>query len=195
MAEPFVRKRILSPPAGVACSNRLELSSANQSGSSSSTAEGWITAPERICAPISPAFSRSSTRKSSLPASFASCFNRIAALSPAGPVTLARADGSKLLQPYLRQQCKHRPGRFLDPDTLDQSHLPPMQIFAGQRSKMRVDWTAALELELELYNADIFGLLEVASERWILELSLDALRMSRDLSSGLWQYLLTALWL
>lgn len=70
-----------------------------------------------------------------------------------------------------------------------------MQIFAGQRSKMRVDWTAALELELELYNADIFGLLEVASERWILELSLDALRMSRDLSSGLWQYLLTALWL
>ena len=35
--------------------------------------------------PISPAFSNNRTRKSSFPASFASCFNRIAAAKPAGP--------------------------------------------------------------------------------------------------------------
>ena len=35
--------------------------------------------------PISPAFSNNRTRKSSFPASFASCFNRIAAARPAGP--------------------------------------------------------------------------------------------------------------
>jgi hypothetical protein len=51
-------------------------------------AVGSMTAPDRICAPISPAFSNSNTRKSSLPASFASCFNRMAALSPAGPVPI-----------------------------------------------------------------------------------------------------------
>ena len=81
----FVRNRILSPVAGVAFSNRLSLSSANQSGINSLIAVGSITAPERICAPISPAFSSNRTRKSSFPASFASCLSRIAALSPAGP--------------------------------------------------------------------------------------------------------------
>ena len=60
------------------------LSSSFQSGSNSSSAFGSTTAPERMCAPTSEPFSRMQTL-SSRPASFASCFRRIAAASPAGP--------------------------------------------------------------------------------------------------------------
>jgi hypothetical protein len=51
-----------------------------QSGNSSSIARGSITAPERMCAPGSEPFSSTTTL-----ASGASCFNRIAVASPAGP--------------------------------------------------------------------------------------------------------------
>ncbi len=81
----FVRKRNLSFVAGVACSNREGLSGLFQSGRSSSTADGSMTLPDKIWAPNSPAFSSKSTRNPSFPASFAICFSRIAALSPAGP--------------------------------------------------------------------------------------------------------------
>jgi electron-transferring-flavoprotein dehydrogenase len=47
-------------------------------------ARGSITAPERMCAPISDAFSMTHT-PISLPRSAASCFRRIAADRPAGP--------------------------------------------------------------------------------------------------------------
>ena len=50
-----------------------------QSGISSSSALGSITAPDRMCAPTSLPFSRMQT-ESSRPASSASCFRRIAAL-------------------------------------------------------------------------------------------------------------------
>ena len=86
IAEFFVKKRILSFVAMVAPSNLLGLSSESQSGRSSFTAEGSMTLPDRMWAPISPAFSRSRTRKSSLPASVASCLSLMAALRPAGPV-------------------------------------------------------------------------------------------------------------
>ena len=43
-----------------------------------------MTAPDRMCAPTAEPFS-STTTDSSLPASAASCFRRIAAASPAGP--------------------------------------------------------------------------------------------------------------
>jgi hypothetical protein len=72
-------------PAGVAFSNREGLSSESQSGMRSFMAVGSRTLPERMWAPISAAFSRSTTRNSSLPASLAICFNRMAALRPAGP--------------------------------------------------------------------------------------------------------------
>jgi hypothetical protein len=85
IALDLVRKRILSLVAGVTSLNRFSFSSASQSGISSLIAVGSMTAPDRICAPSSPAFSRSRTRKSSFPASLASCLRRIAALSPAGP--------------------------------------------------------------------------------------------------------------
>lgn len=81
----FVRNRNLSLVAGVAPSKREGLSSEFQSGRSSLTAEGSITFPESIWAPISPAFSNKTTRNSSLPALFASCLSLMAALSPAGP--------------------------------------------------------------------------------------------------------------
>ena len=81
----FVKKRILSLVAGVAFSKRRGLFSECQSGRSSFIAEGSTTLPESMWAPISPAFSSKTTRKSSLPASFASCFSLSAALSPAGP--------------------------------------------------------------------------------------------------------------
>lgn len=81
----FVKNRILSLVAGVIFSKREGLSGEFQSGRSSLTADGSMTLPERMCAPNSPAFSSTSTRNSSLPASLASCFRRIAALSPAGP--------------------------------------------------------------------------------------------------------------
>lgn len=81
----FVRNRNLSPVARVAPSKREGLSSEFQSGKSSLTAEGSMTFPESIWAPISPAFSNRTTRKSSLPALFASCLSLMAALSPAGP--------------------------------------------------------------------------------------------------------------
>jgi hypothetical protein len=71
--------------AGVACSNREGLSSESQSGMRSFIAVGSRTLPERMWAPISLAFSRSTTLNSSLPASLASCFSRMAALRPAGP--------------------------------------------------------------------------------------------------------------
>lgn len=64
---------------------RFSFSAEFQSGSSSLSADGSITAPERMWAPMSPAFSRRRTRKSSFPASFESCFRRIAAERPAGP--------------------------------------------------------------------------------------------------------------
>ena len=87
--EPFfVRNRILSLIAGVACSKREGLLGSFQSGRSSSTADGSMTFPETICAPNSPAFSNKITRNSSFPALFAICFNRMAALSPAGPIQL-----------------------------------------------------------------------------------------------------------
>lgn len=85
MVFDFVRNRILSPITGVVPSNLFSLSSASQSGINSLMAVGSMTAPESMCAPISPAFSNNTTRNSSLPASFASCFSRMAALSPAGP--------------------------------------------------------------------------------------------------------------
>jgi len=51
-----------------------------QSGKSSVRALGSITAPERMCAPGSEPFSRTTTESSEL-----SCFSRIAVASPAGP--------------------------------------------------------------------------------------------------------------
>src|SRR6201996_5014009 len=55
-----------------------------QSGISSVIARGSITAPDRICAPISEPFSSTQT-PSSTPFSAARCFRRIAADRPAGP--------------------------------------------------------------------------------------------------------------
>src|SRR5437762_903918 len=81
----LVKKRILSLVAGVAPSKREAFSSESQSGRSSLMARGSRTLPDRICAPISGPFSRTTTRNSSLPASLASCFKRMAALRPAGP--------------------------------------------------------------------------------------------------------------
>src|ERR1700761_2622262 len=51
-----------------------------QSGNSSASPLGSITAPDRICAPTSEPFSTSATVRSA-----ESCFSRIAAASPAGP--------------------------------------------------------------------------------------------------------------
>src|SRR4051812_25034162 len=51
-----------------------------QSGKSSASARGSITAPERMCAPTSEPFSSTQTEVSA-----ESCFARIAAASPAGP--------------------------------------------------------------------------------------------------------------
>ena len=81
----FVKNRILSFVAGVAPSNLDVLSSESQSGSNSLIAEGSMTFPDKTCAPISPAFSRSRTLNSSFPVSLAICLSLIAALSPAGP--------------------------------------------------------------------------------------------------------------
>src|SRR3954454_23905505 len=55
-----------------------------QSGISSFRARGSSTAPESRCAPTSEPFSRTQT-ETSRSCSDASCFNRIAALRPAGP--------------------------------------------------------------------------------------------------------------
>ncbi len=55
-----------------------------QLGNSSFSAIGSITAPDRMCAPISDPFSSTQT-DTSRPASAARCFMRIAAASPAGP--------------------------------------------------------------------------------------------------------------
>src|SRR3954470_5339534 len=55
-----------------------------QSGKSSASPRGSITAPERICAPTSDPFSTTQTEKS-LPFSLHSCFKRIAVASPDGP--------------------------------------------------------------------------------------------------------------
>lgn len=81
----LVKNRILSCVAGVAFSKREGLSGEAQPGRRSLMADGSITFPERMCAPISPAFSSKRTRNSSFPASLASCLRRMAALSPAGP--------------------------------------------------------------------------------------------------------------
>lgn len=94
MAHFLVRKLIESFPAGVAPVKRFSLSSESQSGMSSSMAVGWMTAPERMWAPISPAFSRRRTRKSSLPAALASCLRRIAAERPAGPPPMIQTSTS-----------------------------------------------------------------------------------------------------
>src|SRR6185295_219803 len=51
-----------------------------QPGISSEIARGSITAPDRMCAPISEPFSSTHTERSA-----ESCFRRIAAASPAGP--------------------------------------------------------------------------------------------------------------
>ena len=87
----FVKKRILSFVAGVAFSKRTGFSAEFQPGRSSSTADGSMTLPESICAPISPAFSNRRTRNSSLPALLANCFSLMAALSPAGPTQISAA--------------------------------------------------------------------------------------------------------
>ena len=55
-----------------------------QSGTSSSRPRGSITAPERMCAPISDPFSITHTAHCA-PFAAASCLSRIAAASPAGP--------------------------------------------------------------------------------------------------------------
>lgn len=81
----LVRKRMRSDVTAVTFLNLFSLSGLFQSGRSSLRALGSITAPERMCAPMSPAFSSRRTRKSSLPAALACCFKRIAAERPAGP--------------------------------------------------------------------------------------------------------------
>jgi hypothetical protein len=55
-----------------------------QSGTSSASATGSMTAPERMCAPTSEPFSTTHTDSSRLAAA-ASCFSRIAVARPAGP--------------------------------------------------------------------------------------------------------------
>ena len=55
-----------------------------QSGISRLRPTGSMTAPDKICAPTSEPFSKTTTEMS-LPVSMASCFKRMAAESPAGP--------------------------------------------------------------------------------------------------------------
>jgi hypothetical protein len=71
-----VRKRKRSSVTGVLSGAPLSF----QSGMSSEIARGSITAPERMCAPISEPFSSTHTEVSG-----ESCFARIAAERPAGP--------------------------------------------------------------------------------------------------------------
>lgn len=75
-----VRIAIVSSVTAVETGEPISL----QSGKSSSSARGSMTAPERVCAPGVPAFSITVTRYS-LPAAALSCLSLIAALSPAGP--------------------------------------------------------------------------------------------------------------
>lgn len=112
MALFFVKKRILSFVAGVTFSKRDGLSGEFQSGMSSLTADGSMTLPERTCAPNSPPFSSTSTRNSSLPASLASCFRRMAALSPAGPTRISVVvTVPKVVDKYRHRRCRHQPHR------------------------------------------------------------------------------------
>ena len=70
-----------------------------QSGKSSFSAVGSITAPDRMCAPTSPAFSTTQTA-----ASGASCFRRMAAARPAGPaptITTSNSIASRSLMPLV----------------------------------------------------------------------------------------------
>ncbi len=76
MARVAVRNRKRSSAAGVSSGAPFS----RQSGISSFSARGSITAPDRICAPISLPFSTRQTE-----ASGASCFRRIAAARPDGP--------------------------------------------------------------------------------------------------------------
>lgn len=144
----LVRKRILSPVAGVTCSNRFSLSSESQSGINSWMAVGSMTAPDRICAPISPAFSRSMTRNSSLPASFANCFSRMAALSPAGPREV-RTDQRTHIETYLHPQCRHRLGPILARHSLDQSCHQHPQIFGAYLLKLHANFRSTEAVSLD----------------------------------------------
>src|ERR671914_1143445 len=76
MLEAAVRKRKRSSLTGTLSGAPFSF----QSGMSSASARGSITAPERMCAPTSEPFSSTHTEMSG-----ESCFSRIAAASPAGP--------------------------------------------------------------------------------------------------------------
>ena len=76
MSDFSVRKRNRSSLTGVLSGAPFSF----QSGISSVSARGSITAPERMCAPISEPFSSTQTERSG-----ERCFRRIAAASPAGP--------------------------------------------------------------------------------------------------------------
>lgn len=135
----FVRKRILSFVAGVACSNLEGLSGSFQLGRSSSTADGSMTLPETIWAPNSPAFSSRSTRKSSFPASLAICFSRMAALRPAGPLKRSVRTFCKCMcEKYRHPRCRHRPHRFLDLAAEDQRSHPRLQMLSKVCSRRLV---------------------------------------------------------
>ena len=66
-------------------------SSLRQPGSSRLMPIGSTTAPDRMCAPTSPPFSRTTTERSG-----ATCFNRIAAARPAGPAPTITTSNSML---------------------------------------------------------------------------------------------------
>lgn len=138
MALFFVRKRILSWVAAVACSNRAGLSGDIQSGRSSLTAEGSMTLPETMWSPNSPAFSKRRTRKSSLPASLANCLSLMAALSPEGP----RRQSASFLTctfdhgPHLRLLCTHQLHRFPGPAAKGRFPFPRrLQVSVGVWSR------------------------------------------------------------
>ncbi|GIW56984.1 MAG: hypothetical protein KatS3mg082_3388 [Nitrospiraceae bacterium] len=86
-----VRKRNRSSFAGVVSGAPRSF----QSGSSSFRDLGSRTAPERMCAPTSEPFS-STTIERSVPFASASCFRRIAAVSPAGPAPTITTSTSML---------------------------------------------------------------------------------------------------
>lgn len=115
MALFLVKKRILSSMTAVACSNRTGFNGEIQSGSNLFTVVGSRTLPETIWPPISAAFSNRTTRKFSFLASFANCFRRMAALSPAGP----ECESVKMHLIWFEEeitdrhrQCRHRLDRF-----------------------------------------------------------------------------------
>ena len=89
-----------------------------QSGRSSLSARGSMTAPERICAPISEPFSSRQTLISP-PFSAASCFSRIAAARPAGPpptTTMSYSIDSRCattLSFDMPHHCQDAPGEMI----------------------------------------------------------------------------------